>query len=162
MRFPRVIRLDSSDEHAYEPAAIPGEWAVSGSFAFLDRDPLSLEGKLAQAFRSGFLGTQSFGWSTLVAVEEIGGEEYAAVLDRLAAHFCARYGAPDRAAARRAAQEEGEFAVSLCAHPLHTLLAVARRVENGEIVEEFRVVRPSGADHERVRLWGVEADGDPA
>lgn len=162
MRFPRVIHLDESDSRVYEPPSLPGEWAVSGSFAFVDRDPALLHGKPGQAFRSGFLGTESFGWSTLVAVEEISDEEHAAVLERLATHFMARYGAPDRTTALRAARDETEFAASLCEHPLHTLLAVERRVENGEIVEEFRVVRPTGADHARVRLWGIEDDGDPS
>lgn len=162
MLFPRVIRLDESDNRVYEPPSIPGEWAVSGSFAFIDRDPALLRGKPAQAFRNAFLGTESFGWSTLVAVEEIGIVEYAAVLDRLATYFAAHYGAPDRAAALAAAHEEAEFAASLCEHPLHTLLAVERRIENGEIVEEFRVVRPTGADHARVRLWGIENEDESA
>lgn len=162
MLFPRVIRLDESDSRVYEPPAIPGEWAVCGSFAFIDRDPAMLAGKPAQAFRNGFLGTESFGWSTLVAVEEIGMAEYAAVLDRLATHFTTHYGAPDQAAALAAARAEAEFAASLCEHPLHTLLAVERRIENGEIVEEFRVVRPTGADHARVRLWGIENEDESA
>jgi hypothetical protein len=160
MRFPRVIRLDESDRRVYERPSLPGEWAVSGSFAFVDHDPAALHGKAAQAFRNGFLGTESFGWTTLVAVEEISDDEYAAVLDRLAAHFVTNYGAPDRTAALSAAREEADFAASLCEHPPHTLLAVERRIENGEIVEEFRVVRPSGADHARVRLWGIENEGE--
>lgn len=160
MLFPRVIRLDESDSRVYEQPSIPGEWAVSGSFAFVDRDPATLTGKPALAFRSGFLGTESFGWSTLVAVEEIGMAEYALVLDRLATHFATHYGAPNKAAALAGAREEAEFAASLCEHPLHTLLAVERRIENGEIVEEFRIVRPSGADHSRVRLWGVENEDE--
>lgn len=160
MLFPRVIRLDESDTRVYEHPAIPGEWAVSGSSVFFDLDPTSLQGKAAQAFRSGFLGTQSFGWSTLVAVDEIGVREYADLLERLASHFVSAHGAPGRAAALAAAHEEAEFAASLCQHPRHTLLAVERHVENGEIVEAFRVVRPTGADHERVRLWGIEEEGN--
>ena len=66
MKFLRAIRLDESDAQVYEQASQPGEWAVPGSFAFLDMDPDTLHGKQLQAFKSGFLGTQSFGWTTLV------------------------------------------------------------------------------------------------
>lgn len=160
MRLLRVIRLDESDRQVYDVPAIPGEWAVPGAFAFLDAEPGALEGKRAQAFRSGFLGTESFGWSTLVAVEAIPPDDYARVIERLAERFLTHYGAPDRGAALRAATEEAEFAAKLCDHPVHTLLAVARRFEGEGIAEDFRVVRPSGADHDRVRLWGVE-DEEP-
>ena len=41
----RTIRLDPSDTFVFEKAAEPGEWAVSGAFAFWSRDPAMLEGK---------------------------------------------------------------------------------------------------------------------
>ena len=102
MKFLRAIRLDESDAQVYEQASQPGEWAVPGSFAFLDMDPLTLEGKQLQAFNSGFLGTQSFGWTTLVEIAEIDDDEYQQVIDRLAAHFMEHYGAPHIAAANPA------------------------------------------------------------
>ena len=87
MKFLRVIRLDDSDTQVYEQVSRPGEWAVPGSFAFLDMDAESLQGKQLQAFKSGFLGTQSFGWTTLVEIAEIDDDAYQQVIDRLAAHF---------------------------------------------------------------------------
>jgi hypothetical protein len=159
MRFPRVIRLDESDSHVYDRPAVPGEWAVPGSFVFLEADPATLNGKQQEAFRHGFLGTVSFGWSTLVAVYEISDEEYQAVIERLAAHFVQHYGAPDRTAALTAAREEAGFAASLCDHEIHTVLALERKVEGESIVESFRVVRPPGeVDHTAVKLWAVDDD----
>ena len=97
----------------YDPA-FPGEWAVPGSFVFVDRNPAELTGKELQAFGHGFLGVQSFGWSTLVEVAEIAEQEYRQVIDRLAEHFVERYGAPDLATALPAAREEASFAASIC------------------------------------------------
>jgi hypothetical protein len=159
MRFPRAVRLDESDSHIYERLAVPGEWAVCGAFVFVDADLEALGGAERAAFRHGFLGTVSYGWTTLVAVDEIGEDEYRAVVDRLADHLLAHYGAPDRAAALKAAGAEAEFAANLCAHELHTLLAVERDFEDDAIVENFRVVQaPSGIDHSRAKIWAVEEE----
>ena len=70
MKLLRTIRLDPSDTFIFADAAEPGEWAVSGAFMFADDDPAKLEGKSRSAFRGGFLGVQSFGWSTLVQIVE--------------------------------------------------------------------------------------------
>ena len=70
LKLPRTLRLDPSDSFVFARAAEPGEWAVTGSFLFWDRDPASLTGKDRVAFRSGFLGVRSFGFSTLVVVSE--------------------------------------------------------------------------------------------
>jgi len=159
MRFPRIIRLDDSDSRVYEKLAVPGEWAVPGSFAFIDVDPDSLNGRQQEAFRRGFLGTVSFGRATLVMVDEISGQEYQAVVDRLASHFMRHYGAPDRETALTAAREEAGFAASLCEHEINTLLAMERKLEDASIVESFRVVNPPNAiDHAAVKLWAVEDD----
>ena len=159
MYFPRVVRLDDSDTRVYDAPSRPGEWAVPGAFAFLGADIDRADTKTREAFRHGFLGTESFGWSTLVQVDEISIFDYLALIDRLAAHFVERYGAPDLDAARAAAQEEAEFAASICNHPLHTLLAVRREIGEDGVVENFRVVRaPDGLDHERIKLWTVEED----
>lgn len=159
MLFPRVVRLDESDERVYETTAAPGEWAVPGAFAFLDVDIAQADGKQREAFRHGFLGTDSFGWSTLVQVEEIALAEYAAVVEKLAQHFLQRYSAPTVDAARQMAQEEATFAASICEHPRHTLLAVDRTIGEEGIEENFRVVRPPGGlDHEKVKIWKMVDD----
>jgi hypothetical protein len=159
MRFPRIVRLDDSDTRVYDKLAIPGEWAVPGSFVFVDADTNALNGKQREAFRRGFLGTTSFGWGTLVMVDEIGGQEYAAVVEGLADHFIRHYGAPDRQAALTAASEEAVFAASLCNHDIHTLLAMERTLGDDGILESFRVVQlPSAVDHSAVKLWSFDEE----
>ena len=79
MRLPRTIRLDQSDTFVYARAAEPGEWAVTGTFLFFGADPASFSGKQRQAFRAGFLGIDSFGWSTLAVVTEASAAERDAV-----------------------------------------------------------------------------------
>ena len=159
MRFPRAIRLDDSDEHAYEVVARPGEWTVPGSFEFYDVAAEQLTGKRGEAFAHGFLGTESFGRATLVEVAEISVAEHEQVVQRLAQHFVARYGAPDAAAALPAAREEAEFARSICEHPVHTMLMVERELAADGIRERFKVVRPPDAGgHGGVKIWGPADD----
>jgi hypothetical protein len=142
MKLLRTIRLDPSDTFVFERAAEPGEWAVAGSFMFWDGDPAQLSGKQRSAFRSGFLGVGSLGWSTLVQIVEAKHEDRAAVVDALASKLIENFGAPDMQAARIAADEEVTFAESLCDHPADTLVAIHRTVEDGAIREAFRTLRP--------------------
>jgi hypothetical protein len=142
MKLLRTIRLDPSDTFVFERAAEPGEWAVAGSFMFWDGDPAELSGKQRSAFRSGFLGVGSLGWSTLVQIVEAKHEDRAAVVDALANKLIENFGAPDMQAARIAADEEVTFAESLCDHPADTLVAIHRTVEDGAIREAFRTLRP--------------------
>ena len=143
LKLPRTIRLDPSDTFVFERAADPGEWAVSGAFVFRDcNDPAALGQKQRVALRSGFLGIDSLGWSTLAIVTEATEADIQRAVERLAAHLLAQFGAPDLQAARGAAKEEVGFAASLCDHPAQTLLAVQRSIENGEIRERFRTLKP--------------------
>ena len=104
-RLPSTIRLDASDTVIFDQAAEPGEWAVPGGFAFWDDDTAQMSGKRRQAFRGGFLGLGSFGWTTLVEVAEASATDRAKALAALAAHIHLVHGAPDEAAARAAAEE---------------------------------------------------------
>lgn len=142
LKLPRTIRLDPSDRFVFAQAAEPGEWAVSGAFAFHGAIPEQLSPKARTAFRSGFLGVESLGWSTLVVVQEANAAERAAAVEALARGLVSRFGAPDLAAARVAAEEEVAFAASLCDHPAQTLVAVQRLYEAGEIRERFRTLTP--------------------
>lgn len=157
MRFPRTIRLDASDEHVFEHAAGSDEWAVSGAFAFADAEPETLGGKARQAFRSGFLGTSSFGRSTLVAIGEITEAEFEAVIEALAGHLVRHYGAPSLEVARPAARAEAEFAAGLCEYKVNTLLAVERSFSSEGIVERFSVVEPK-APLSHARIWTIVDD----
>src|SRR5262245_27555119 len=80
----RTIALDPSDTFVFDVAAEPGEWAVSGAFRFYDRDPAALAGKDRAAFRGGFLGVQSWGWSTLVQIVPATEADRSALVELLA------------------------------------------------------------------------------
>jgi hypothetical protein len=142
MRLLRTIRLDASDTFVFERAAEPGEWAVSGSFVFLDDDVSNLQGKARTAFRGGFLGVQSLGWSTLVQIVEASEADHARAVGMLAEQLMTSFGAPTLQDAKAAAEEEFAFASSLCSHPVDTLIAVHRVQDNGEIRETFRSLQP--------------------
>lgn len=141
LKLPRTIRLDPSDTFVFERAANPGEWAVSGAFVFWDSDPDTLGQKQRVALRSGFLGIDSLGWSTLAVVTQATEAERSMIVERLASQLMVKFGAPDMRAALAAAEEEVAFAISLCDLPPQTILAVQRTVENGEIRERFRTLK---------------------
>lgn len=142
MKLLRTIRLDPSDRFIFPTAAVPGEWAVSGAFVFSDDEPVMVEGKHHAAFRGGFLGVPSLGWSTLAQIVKADADDRAAAVEALARCLQTHFGAPDLAAARTAAEEEIDFAGSLCDHSLGTLIAVHREYEDGVIRERFRALRP--------------------
>ena len=164
MKLLRTIRLDPSDTFVFERAAEPGEWAVSGAFVFSGADPTKLQGKARSAFRAGFLGIASLGWSTLVQIVEASEADRAAVIDAFAAHLLAHFGAPDIEAARAAAEEEVAFAASLCNHPHDTLIAVHRTSEDGELREAFRTLRPREGQRplRAFSFLDVEGEDEPA
>src|SRR6201994_775367 len=126
MKLLRTIRLDPSDTFVFEQAAEPGEWAVTGTFMYAESDPSLLQGKARTAFRSGFLGVASLGWSTLAQIVEGGADDRLAGSDTLAKQLVTAFGAPTIEDAVAAAEEEVEFAASLCNHPPDTLIALHR------------------------------------
>ena len=149
LKLPRTIRLDPSDTFVFARAAEPGEWAVSGAFVFWNPDPETLDQKAA---RGAALGVSRHRQSWLV--------------DACDRHRSNRRGAAGDGRAPRgtidgkirragyrggasAAEEEVAFAASLCDHPAQTLLAVQRSIENGEIRERFRTLKPRPAAAER-------------
>jgi hypothetical protein len=138
----RTIRLDPSDTFIFDRAAEAGEWAVPGAFMFAHADLTALEGKARAAFRSGFLGIDTLGWSTLAQVVDASDADRAAAVELLAQRLVERVGAPDLAAARPAAEEEIAFASSLSDHPRGMLVALARKYEDGAIRESFRTLTP--------------------
>lgn len=159
MRFLRALRLDDSDESVYPRAADAGEWVVPGTFVFNfgERDPTHLDGGERSAFRHGFLGLTSFGWSTLAVVVEMPTTEQRQVLERLAHHFVDQYGAPDMAAAMTEARQEFEFCESLCTPDINTVLSLQRDFIDDEIREAFRVHRPK-SEWESAPVFRMEPD----
>jgi uncharacterized protein DUF6505 len=140
----KTVRADPSDTFVFDRAAEPGEWAISGALMFAHLDPAALTGKSRAAFRAGFLGINSFGWSTLARIVEASEQDRAAAVEQLAARFVERLGAPDLPTARPAAEDEIAFAASLCDHPAGMLIAVSRRHENDATYETFRTLQSKG------------------
>jgi Family of unknown function (DUF6505) len=146
----RTVRLDASDSFIFETPAEPGEWAVSGAFAFAHTDLTNLQGKARTAFRAGFLGLNSLGRSTLAQIVEANEKDHYSVVELLAVQLVNHFGAPDLTKARVAAEEEVAFVASLCDHPSGVLVAVTRSHESATIREAFRTLRPrEGAGHTR-------------
>jgi len=148
----KTVRADRSDTFIFDKAAESGEWAVSGAFVFAHRDPDSLGGKARAAFRGGFLGIDSFGWSTLARIVEASEADRAAALEILASQLVRVCGAPDLSTARAAAEEEIAFAASLCEHPAGMLIAVSRRYEKDMTHEAFRTLQ-SGAHWQQAPVF---------
>ena len=163
MKLLRTVALDPSDTFVFDVPAQPGEWAVSGAIRFCDRDPNKLSSKERAAFRGGFLGAQSWGWSTLVQIVPATEHDRRTLVELLAGKLVERFGAPDLATARLAAEEEVAFAQSLCTHPIGTLIAVNRSASDGEIREVFRRLQlREGKGHSRAfSFMEVEDDREP-
>jgi hypothetical protein len=159
----RTIALDASDTFIFDVPAEPGDWAVSGAFRFCDRDPAKLSGKDRSAFRSGFLGVRSWGWSTLAQIVHASDDDCGALVEILTGQLVERFGAPDLAAARLAAEEEVAFAQALCTHPISTLIAVHRSAIDGEVRESFRRLQlREGQGHGKAfSFMEVEDDAGP-
>jgi len=160
MKFARTIRLDVSDANVFPNPAEPGEWALTGTFAFVDQDPADWSNKDQLAFRSGWMGVESFGRSTFVQVAVIPEEHYADVERKLAAHIFEAYGAPDMLAALQAAKGECADMAALCDHPAGTLLSIERSfTDEGGIAEKVRAL-PQTGDENHARIWTFEEEGD--
>ena len=155
MRLARTIRFDDSDEQVFELPAQPDEWAISGTFEFSDWTKEMLTGKARQAFANGWLGLESFGRATFIATAQIEEAEYAALIDRLAAHFVDTYGAPDLAAARPVAEDELRFMREMCEdQDPNTILFVTREMVEDGVSESFQAIKPKEATLDIVAIHG--------
>lgn len=155
MNFARVIRLDASDEEVFSTPAAPGEWAIPGSFAFSNWTEADLSGEGSQAFKHGWLGLESFGRASVVAVTSITEAERQAITESLAQHFIAAWGAPDIDAAWPVALEEVAHMVALCEdQPENTLIVLKRSLTEGGVKDRFRLVPPQGAKLETFAVHG--------
>jgi hypothetical protein len=142
----RTIRLDASDTFVFPAAARPGEWAVPGTFMFWETDPAELTGRDRQAFRAGFLGVDSFGWSTLAVVVEASEAERDEAVLQLATGLVEKLSAPSIDAARLCAAEEIAYAEELAQHPEQTLVALHRKANgDGSVAEQFRTFHAADA-----------------
>lgn len=155
MKLARAIHLDESDMNVFFSPARTGEWCLSGGFEFSDWTEADLVGKARQAFSNGWLGLETFGRATFVAVTPIGEEEFSHLTNRLAQHFVDVYGAPSVDAARGVAEEELRYMADLCAeHEDNTLLAVQRDLSEDGVKEGYSAIKPQAAELDLVAVHG--------
>lgn len=155
MKLARAIHFDESDQRVFHSPARTGEWAISGGFEFSNWSEADLAGKAQQAFANGWLGVETFGRVTFVAVTSIEPAEYEELETALAQHFVAVYGAPDLEAARGVAKDELGHMAELCAdHDANTLLTVGRELTDGGVRESYRVIQSEAAGLEQFAIHG--------
>ncbi|MFV1528663.1 MULTISPECIES: DUF6505 family protein [unclassified Phaeobacter] len=153
MQLARAIHFDESDQNVFASPAHTGEWCISGGFEFSNWEEADLIGKQRQAFANGWMGLETGGRVTFVAVTRIEESELAGLTDLLAAHFVSYYGAPDLAAARPVAAEELAHMAELCAdHAPNTLLTVMRELTEAGVKESYRSIEPQEAGLEQFAI----------
>lgn len=155
MKLARAIHFDESDTRVYHSSARTGEWCISGGFEFSNWSDADLTGKQRQAFSNGWLGLETYGRVTFVAVTQIEDSEREALTEALAQHFVNVYGAPDAAAARPVAKDELSQMIELCDdHDPNTLLTVARELTEAGVREKYRVIEAQDAGLEQFAIHG--------
>ena len=155
MNLARAIHFDESDQRVFHSPARTGEWCISGGFEFSNWTEGDLEGRAKQAFSNGWLGAETFGRVSFVAVTKIEPSEHAALVDGLAQHFVDIYGAPDVNTALPVAEAEIAHMCELCEdHAPNTLLTVARELTEAGVRETFRVIEAQEAGLEQFAIHG--------
>lgn len=155
MKLARAIHFDESDMNVYHSPARTGEWCISGGFEFSNWGDGDLTGKPRQAFSNGWLGCETFGRVTFVAVTQVEPAEVDALARALAAHFVKVYGAPDVDAALPVAMDELTHMAELCEdHAPNTLLTVLRELTEVGVKEAFRVIEAQEAGLEQFAIHG--------
>ena len=155
MKLARTIHFDESDQNVFHRSADTGEWAISGGFEFSNWSDADLTGKSRQAFANGWLGLESFGRATFVAVTSIETAEMDQLVDILTRHFIDIYGAPSEETARSVALQELQHMSELCEDPaVNSLLAVHRDLTEAGVREQFRAIKSEEADLGQFAIHG--------
>ena len=155
MNLARAIHFDESDQRVCHSPARTGEWCVSGGFEFSNWSEADLTGRAKQAFSNGWLGAETFGRVSFVAVTQIEPIEREALVTGLAQHFVDMYGAPSLDAARPVAETEIAHMADLCdEHDPNTLLTVSRELTEAGVRESFRVIEAQDAELTMLAVHG--------
>ncbi len=160
MKLARAIHFDESDMNVFFHPARTGEWAISGGFEFSNWTEGDLTGKARQAFVNGWLGAETYGRVTFVAVTQIEQAELDALEAALAQHFVKVYGAPSVEAARGVAKDEMTYMVDLCEdHDPNTLLTIQRELTDAGVREKYHAIKGEAAGLEQ---FAIHATPDEA
>ncbi|MHA6262371.1 DUF6505 family protein [Arenibacterium sp. CAU 1754] len=155
MKLARAIHFDESDMNVFHSPARTGEWCISGGFEFSNWGQGDLEGKARQAFANGWLGIETFGRVTFVAVTQVEQAEVDALTQALAQHFVDVYGAPSLEAALPVAQDEIAHMADLCEdHDPNTLITVARDLTEAGVKETYRTIAAQEAGIDQFAVHG--------
>ena len=155
MNLARAIHFDESDMNVFHSPARTGEWCISGGFEFSNWGEADLTGKARQAFANGWLGLETFGRVTFVAVTQVEEAEIEILVGHLAQHFVDLYGAPSVEAATGVAREEIMQMVDLCNdHDPNTLITVARELTDAGVKETYRTIEAQAAGLEQFAIHG--------
>lgn len=155
LHLARAIHFDESDMNVFHSPARTGEWCIPGGFEFSNFTDADLVGKTRQAFSNGWLGLETFGRVSFVAVTQIEAFEVEALTLQLAQHFVDIYGAGSVEAARGVAQEEIKHMIEMCSGLDHnTLVTVARELTESGVSEGFRVIEPQEAELDQFAVHG--------
>jgi Family of unknown function (DUF6505) len=155
IKLARAIHFDESDTNVFARPARTGEWCITGGFEFSNWGEGDLTGRARQAFANGWLGVETFGRVTFVAVTRVEPDEITALTEALARHFVEVYGAPSPEAATAVARDEVLHMASLCAeHDPNTLLVVARELTEAGVRESFRAIEPRAVDLSQLAVHG--------
>lgn len=157
MNLARAIHFDESDMNVYHVPARTGEWCISGGFEFSDWSEGDLVGKARQAFTNGWLGLETFGRVTFVAVTRIEPAEREALVESLADHFVQMHGAPSVEAAYPVATQEIDAMIDMCdgVDP-NRVITVARELGEVGVRETFRILEARETDLTQVAVHGEE------
>lgn len=161
MKLARAIHFDDSDTRVFHSPARTGEWCISGGFEFSNWSVGDLVGKSRQAFSNGWMGLETYGRASLVAVAQIEPFERDALAKLLAKHFVDIYGAPSIDAAMGTAFEEIDQMIELCEEqPANTLLTVTRELTEAGVKESYGMIEPQSAGIEQFAVHG-SLDDEP-
>lgn len=157
----RAIHFDESDMNIFHTPARTGEWCISGGFEFSNWTQGDLTGKARQAFANGWLGLETFGRVSVVAITKIEPGEFTTLADLLAAHFVSHYGAPSVEAARGVAEDELRQMAGLCeGQNPNTLLTISRELTDAGIKEGYRMIEAQAAGLDQFAIHG-SVDDEP-
>lgn len=155
MMLARAIHFDESDMNIFHKPARTGEWCISGGFEFSNWSEADLTGKARQAFSNGWLGVETFGRVSVVAITQIEPAELDVLTTTLAQHFVDIYGAPSLEEAQGVARDELMHMVDNCdSQPANTLLLVSRELTEAGVKESFRIVEARDAGLDQFAIHG--------